>query len=203
MRGWLMSLTGSWGEVSRYYMDGLTAFDIMVLVILAAGAVRGVKRGFVAEMIALAALVAALFALRLFHTPFSLWLSEAVGTESGAAMLAFVILVGGIWGVGKTLGARLGAAMRKTAIGPVDRLLGGGFGLLKGLLVASLFYMVFTLAYDVAFGAAEPRPAWLRESRTFPLMRATGSALSGVIAERIGLRDGDAVPAESTPSLAP
>lgn len=171
-------------------MGDLTAFDILVLVILAGGAVRGLVRGFVAEVISLGALIAALFALRLFHTPFSLWLSEAVGTESGGAMLAFVILVGGIWGAGKALGARLGKATRKSAvIGPADRLLGGGFGMLKGLLTASVFYMVFTLAYDVAFGADEPRPAWLRESRTYPLMRATGSALSGIIAERIGMRE--------------
>jgi membrane protein required for colicin V production len=172
-------------------MSGLTAFDIIVLVILAGGAVRGLTRGFVAEIIALAALVAALFALRLFHAPFSLWLSEAVGTESGGAMLGFVFLVGGIWGAGKALAARLGAATRKSAIGPFDRLLGGGFGLLKGLLVASIVYMVFTLAYDVAFGAGEPRSAWLRESRTYPLMRATGSALSDVIADRIGMREDD------------
>ena len=177
-------------------MSGLTAFDIMVLVILAGGAVRGVTRGFVAEVIALAALVAALFALRLFHAPFSLWLSEAVGTESGAALLAFIIILGGIGAAGKALGARLGAATRKSAvIGPVDRLLGGGFGLLKGLLVASVIYMVITLAYDVAYGAAEDRPAWLRESRTYPLMRATGSALSEVIADRIGMREEADAPA--------
>ena len=175
-------------------MGDLTAFDIFVLLLLAGGAVRGVLRGFVAEIIALGALIAALFALRLFHAPFSLWLSEAVGTESGGAMLAFVLLVGGIWGAGKALGAKLGAATRKSAtIGWVDRLLGGGFGLLKGLLLASILYMVFTLAYDVAFGPAEPRPAWLRESRTYPLMRATGSALSDVIAERISMRDDDAL----------
>ena len=180
-------------------MGDLTAFDIFVLILLASGAVRGVMRGFVAEVIALGALIAALFALSLFHTPFSLWLSEAVGTESGGAMLAFAILVGGIWGAGKAIGARVGAATRKAAvIGPIDRLLGGGFGLLKGLLVASVVYMIFTLAYDVAFGADEPRPAWLRESRTYPLMRATGSALSGVIAERIEGRNDD-VPGGAIP----
>ncbi len=170
-------------------MSGLTAFDILVLFILAGSAVRGVMRGFTQEVIALAALVAALFALRLFHTPFSLWLSEVVGTESGAAMLGFGLIVGGIWGGGKIIAARVGARTKKSAIGGFDRLLGGGFGLLKGLLIASVFYMVFTLAYDVAFGAEAPRPAWMRDSRTYPLMRATGSALSGVIAERIGARE--------------
>jgi membrane protein required for colicin V production len=115
-------------------------------------------------------------------------------------MLAFVLLVGGIWGAGKALGARIGAATRKASvIGPVDRLLGGGFGLLKGLLVASIVYMVFTLGYDLAFGSTEPRPQWLRESRTYPLMRATGSALSGVIAERIGMREEAAEPAPAAP----
>jgi membrane protein required for colicin V production len=177
-------------------MSGLTAFDILVLAILGAAAVRGVTRGFVQEVIALGALIAALFALRLVHAPFSLWLSEAVGTESGAAMLGFVLIVGGIWGLGKVAAARLGAATRKSAIGPVDRVLGGGFGLLKGLLVASTGFMLFTLAYDIAFGADEPRPEWLRDSRTYPMMRATGSALSAVVADRITSREEAATPDE-------
>jgi membrane protein required for colicin V production len=167
-------------------MSGLTAFDILVLVILAGGAVRGVMRGFIQEVIALGALVAALFALRIFHTPFSLWLSEAVGTESGGAMLGFVLIVGGIWGAGKAIGAKVGAETKKSAvIGPVDRALGGGFGLLKGLLLATTLFMAFTLAYDIAFGAEAERPEWLSESRTYPLMRASGSALSGIVADRI------------------
>jgi membrane protein required for colicin V production len=174
-------------------MSGLSAFDIIVLLILIGGAIRGVQRGFVQEVIALGALIVALFALRLFHTPFSLWLSEAVGTESGGAMLGFVLIIGGIWGLGKVLAAKLGAATRKSAIGPFDRVLGGGFGLLKGLLVASTFFMLFTLIYDVVYGATADRPAWLRESRTYPMMRATGSALSGVIADRISTRE-DAAP---------
>jgi membrane protein required for colicin V production len=171
-------------------MSALTAFDIFVLLILAGGAIRGVQRGFVQEIISLAALVAALFALRLFHTPFSLWLSEAVGTESGGAMLGFVILLGGIWGLGKAIGARLSAQTRKSAtIGLVDRLLGAGFGLLKGLLIATTIFMAFNLTYDIAFGADESRPEWLAQSRTYPLMRASGSALSGIVAERLSSDD--------------
>jgi membrane protein required for colicin V production len=171
-------------------MSGLTAFDILILLILAGGAVRGVTRGFVAEVIALGALVAALFILRLFHAPFSLWLSEAVGTESGGAMLGFVLIVGGIWGVGKVIAARVGAETRKSAmVGPIDRMLGGGFGLLKGLLLATTIFMAFTLAYDIVFGAEAERPAWLTESRTYPLISASGSALSGIIAERVSADD--------------
>jgi membrane protein required for colicin V production len=178
-------------------MSGLTAFDILVLVILAGGAVRGALRGFVAEIIALGALVAALFALRIFHTPFSLWLSEAVGTESGGAMLGFVLILGGIWGAGKFIAARVGARTKETpVVGHFDRLLGGGFGLLKGLLLATTLFMAFTLAYDFVFGGGAERPEWLQESRTYPLMRASGSALSGIVADRIsGDSAEDAAPA--------
>ena len=170
-------------------MAGLTAFDILVLIALSAGAVSGFVRGFVQEMLSLAALVLALLVLRAFHTPFSLWLTELVGTESGASMLAFALIVGGIWGIGKFAARKIGAGSRRSVVGPVDRVLGAGFGFLKGLLGATVAFMLFTLGYDLLFGADEARPAWLAESRTYPLLRATSSALSEIVADRIRSRD--------------
>jgi membrane protein required for colicin V production len=170
-------------------MAGLSGFDIIILLLLAGGAVTGFMRGFVQEILSLAALIAALAVLRLFHAPFSLWLSEAVGTETGAAVLAFSLILGIVWGGGKYLARRIGAGSRTSVIGPFDRVLGAGFGLCKGLLTASLGFMLFTLVYDVAFGATAERPAWLTDSRTYPLMRASSAAVSAVLASRIDARE--------------
>lgn len=177
-------------------MAGLTVFDILVLLALAGGIITGLLRGFVQEVLSLGALIAALFALRLFHTPVTAFLADYLGGDTSASVLAFALLVGGVWGGGKLIAARIGASSRKSLIGPADRLLGGGFGALKGLLIASVGYMLFTLAYDLMFGGEAARPAWLAESRTYPLMRATGSALSDIVAERISARDERA---DSTP----
>ena len=62
-------------------------------------------------------------------------------------------------------------------LGPFDRVLGGGFGMLKGLLAATLFFLVANLATDLIYGPDEPRPEWMRNSRTYPLLNASGRAV--------------------------
>ena len=62
-------------------------------------------------------------------------------------------------------------------LGPVDRLLGGGFGLLKGLMGATLFFLLANLATDMVYGGDADRPEWMTESRTYPLLNATGRAV--------------------------
>lgn len=175
-------------------MAGLSGFDIIILLLLGGGAVTGFLRGFVQESLSLAALIAALAVLRIAHEPFSLWLSEAVGTETGAAVLAFTLILAIVWGGGKFIAARLGAGARRSFIGPFDRLLGAGFGLFKGLLVASIGFMLFSLAYDMLYTADADRPQWLIESRTYPLMRASSTAVSAVLAERMERRNADPLP---------
>lgn len=176
-------------------MAGLTALDIFVLLALGFGAVLGALRGFVQESLSFAALIVALFAVRLFHEPVTMWLTELVGTEAGAAALALALIMGVIWGGGKYAAARIGGVTRKSVIGPADRVLGAGFGLLKALLVVTLLFMATTLVSDSLFGGERERPAWMVESRTYPLLSATGSALSDIVDERLnGTSEPDAAP---------
>jgi membrane protein required for colicin V production len=62
-------------------------------------------------------------------------------------------------------------------LGPVDRVLGGGFGVLKGLLGATLFFLLANLATDMVYGARAARPDWMVSSRTYPLLNATARAV--------------------------
>ncbi len=169
-------------------MAGLTVFDIILLLALGGGLLTGFMRGFVQEVLSLAALLVALFVLRLFHAPLTVWLGDAIGGAAGASVLAFALIMGVIWGGGKYAAVRVGASTRKSFVGPVDRILGGGFGLLKALLMAATAFMLLTLGYDVVYGPRSDRPEWLTNSRTYPLMRATSAALSDVVAARLADR---------------
>ena len=60
----------------------------------------------------------------------------------------------------------------------------GGFGALKGLIGATLLYLLANLVYDTAFGRAAERPAWMLESRTYPLLNASGRAIVDFVAAR-------------------
>jgi membrane protein required for colicin V production len=62
-------------------------------------------------------------------------------------------------------------------LGPFDRTLGAGFGLLKGLLGATLFFLLANLATDMVYGPQADRPHWMTSSRTFPLLNASGRAI--------------------------
>ena len=103
-----------------------TALDILVILLVGAGLVFGWLRGFVAELLSLFAWFLAILALRLLHAPVADVLEGVVGTESGAAVLAFVLVFGLVFFAGKLASRRVGARVRDSVIGPLDRVLGAG-----------------------------------------------------------------------------
>lgn len=164
-------------------MANLTALDIFVLTLVGGGAVLGFMRGLVQEVTSLLAWVLAIVAVRFFHPAVTDLLAGWVGTAGGAAMLAFVILFGGVFGLTKWASRAMGQRSRASLVGGFDRGLGAGFGAVKGLIVATLVFMAATLLYDIGYGNAQ-RPAWMTDSRSYPALSATSAAMSKVIADR-------------------
>ncbi len=164
----------------------LTALDMIVLLLVGGGAFFGVMRGFVTEVLSLLAWVAAVAMLKIGYAPVSAWLAGPVGTRAGAAVLAFVAIFAVTFFGGKMIAASLGRRTRASVLGPVDRLLGLGFGALKGLIGATILFLAANLAHDTAYGAAGDRPDWMRASRTYPLLHATGGAIVDFVAARRG-----------------
>lgn len=162
----------------------LTSLDIFVLIVVVGAALLGLKRGFVFEVLALLAWVAVVFAVKLFHLPFSRALAGYVGTASGGATLAFAVLAGGTWALGRVVANAIGNRTKSSVLGPVDRGLGFGFGALKGLIIASLLFLLMTLLVDFMGGGPQRRPAWMRESRTYPLLNATSAGIADFVDRR-------------------
>ena len=151
---------------------------------VAGAAILGLSRGFVAEVLSLFAWVATVFALKLFHSPATQALAGVVGTVSGAAVLAFVLLTAATWFVGRTVANALGKRTRTSVLGPVDPALGFGFGALKGVILASLAFMAVALVVDTASGGPQRRPAWMVNSRTYPLLNATSAGIADILDRR-------------------
>jgi membrane protein required for colicin V production len=162
----------------------LTALDILVLVAVLGSAAFGFMRGFVTEVLSLFAWVAMVAALKLFHISVAQALTGLVGTASGAAVLAFVVIVGVTYIGGRMVARAIGARTRESIMGPVDRALGFGFGALKGLIIASLLFLLAALVVDTARGGPARRPAWMLESRTYPLLNATSAGVADFVDRR-------------------
>ena len=163
---------------------GLTALDIFVLIAVIGAAVLGVTRGFVTEVLSLLAWLLVVFALKLLHSPLSAALTDSVGTAAGAATLAFAIIAGVTWIGGRMVARSIGARTKKSIIGPVDRALGLGFGALKGLILASLGFLLLVLVIDTVSGGPTRRPAWITASRTYPLLNATSAGIADFVDRR-------------------
>ena len=181
----------------------LTALDILVLLLVGAGLVIGFLRGFVAELLSLFAWILAIVALRYFHEPAVRLLEGPVG--SGAWLLAFALVFGIVFVLGKLASRRLGGRVRNSVVGPIDRILGAGFGALKGLIVATLLYLAINFAYDMVWGRVAARPAWMADSRTFPLLHASGEAIADMVEARRGAapEENQAAPATANGQTAP
>jgi membrane protein required for colicin V production len=164
----------------------MTALDIIVLLLVGGGLVRGAMRGFVGEVLSLAAWIVAIVALKLLHTPATGALEGVVGTRSGAAVLAFALVFGLVFLGGKLVARQVGGGVRRSVIGPIDRVLGAGFGALKGLIGATLLYLGANLVYDTIWGAQAPRPDWMAQSRSYPLLYASGRAIVDFVEWRRG-----------------
>ena len=165
-------------------MGALTALDVIVLLLVGGGLVFGFMRGFVTEVLSLLAWVVAIVALKALHASVTGALTGLVGTRGGAAVLAFALIFLITFIGVKLLARRIGGATRQSVIGPVDRVLGAGFGALKGLIGATLLYLLATLIYDTVYGRATQRPAWMVESRTYPLLNASGRAIVDFVQAR-------------------
>jgi membrane protein required for colicin V production len=157
----------------------VTALDVFVFLLLFGGAAIGFVRGFVHEVISLLAWIVAIAMLKLFH--WQLWggiESSFHSNPAAAAVLAFAILFVPSFLLVKLLARSLGGKTRRHAVlGPFDRVLGAGFGALKGLLGATLFFLLANLATDMVYGPQADRPQWMTKSHTYPLLNASGRAI--------------------------
>ena len=161
----------------------MTGFDISVLLIVGFGAATGFARGFVQEILALLAWFFALFAIRALHAPLTTAIEPSVGSGSGAAILAFALLLLVPYAFVKLVARWAGSKSRSSVLGPIDRVLGFGFGTVKGMIIVVLGFSVLVLGYDTVWGPGG-RPAWITQARTYPFVNASSEALVTLIAER-------------------
>jgi membrane protein required for colicin V production len=147
-------------------VGGLTWLDIAALVVLGLSLVLGLFRGLVREVFALVGWIAAAFVATWFAEPATAWVPGIVGDPRMRWVVAFIVifflvLVGA--GFISLLASRL---IRAAGIGLGDRVLGGVFGVGRGLVI-------LVIAALVAGMTPLPRdPMWTKSMVTAPLASA-------------------------------
>jgi membrane protein required for colicin V production len=148
--------------------------DLVLLAVLALSVLLGLWRGLIYELMAILGWVVAYFACP--HV--APWIAPWLPAERlGPALLQALSLVLGflavliVWGLSAKL---LRALVHATPLSIADRLLGGGFGVLRGVLIALLAVVL------VSMTPASQSDPW-RASQLAPLLHATLHGLAPVL----------------------
>ncbi len=160
----------------------LTGFDWVVIVLVGLLSVIGLMRGFTHEALSLAGWIGAAVIVRLFHEDVTMWLVPRVGGDASAAIIAFLVLFFGTVIAAKLLASAAGGAAKRSVLGPMDRLLGLGFGGLKGVILASVLFLLTQFATGF-FDPARSAPDWLANSKSAPLLALSANAMVGWVQE--------------------
>ena len=161
----------------------MTGFDIIVLIIVGVAAIGGFLRGLVQEVLSLAAWFLAAFAIYYLHTDLTDALRGYYNAEPATPILAFVLLLLIPYAAMKVIANNAGAASRNSILGPIDRVLGFGFGAVKGALIVVFAFSVLALGFDAVWGY-KGRPDWIAQARTYTAVDAFSRQLVDVIDER-------------------
>jgi membrane protein required for colicin V production len=156
----------------------LTGFDYVVIMLVGLLGLGGLMRGLTQEAISLAGWIGAVLVVRFFHEDLTGWLAPRTGGEAAGAIIAFLLLFFGTILAARILAGTLGGLTRKSVIGPIDRVLGLGFGALKGVLLSAALFLLLQFGTGL-FDPARQSPAWLMESRSAPFLALAAGTMVG------------------------
>lgn len=147
--------------------------DLIVGLVLIVSCIVGFARGAVRELLSVLAFILAVLiavATLRFTLPLTLKVIHIVWASETAALVivfiaAFIVL--------KMIGAGITQQVRNTpVIGSVDRVIGLGFGLARGLVLVGLLNLLLTVATS-----ADRTPAWVTHAKLYPITESSGAML--------------------------
>jgi membrane protein required for colicin V production len=141
----------------------MTLFDYGVLFIIGSSVLLSVMRGLVREIMALAGWVVAFLVANLFSDTVSLWLPESLGSMSVRLLAAFVLLFVATLVIMSLLARLIRSLVHGAGMSVEDRILGGVFGLARGLLVVMIVVLLAGLT------TLPRQPVWNNAMLSAPL----------------------------------
>ena len=120
----------------------MTAFDYAVLSILGISVLISLMRGLVREVMSIVGWVLAWYVARTYSTLLMPLLPVDIPTDKLKMIASFLIVFLAVLLLTSLLSIALSGIFKGVGLGWLNRLLGGGFGLARGLLIVSVIVML-------------------------------------------------------------
>lgn len=164
--------------------------DVLVVAVVLLSAAYAAWRGFLWETLTIFEWVAAAFACLYLGPVFTPLTHSLVGSPWAAALLAYAGVFLAVFIPLAFVSHRLSEGVRNSPIGPLDRVAGVAFGIVRGAVVVGIAYLVFTYFVPI------PRqPNWLTGARLLPAIQSTAEVLLTLVPHQGGAHMADVRPA--------
>lgn len=177
----------------------ITLVDVLVVLAILVSAAYAAYRGFVNETLSIFAWAAAAFAT-LYFAPslvpfFRQHMSPLVGALVAYAVVFLVVLIPLSF-----VSFRFSESVRNSPVGALDRVLGFAFGVVRGLAVIGIAYLLFSMIVPL-----KDHPRWLKEARLLPLIQSSSDVLLALVPNQDvrAVEDSQKATAESGPTPQP
>jgi membrane protein required for colicin V production len=152
----------------RGIIFSMNPFDIIIIVILGYSLVRGIFRGLVKEVSSIIGVLGGFYAAFTYYTMLAKLLSGLIKETAYLNILSFLIIFCSVLIIVGILGVIIKYLLNIAFLGWVDRISGVGFGLVKGILIASILFITLTafLPKGSAFlknSMLAPHVSWVSE----------------------------------------
>ncbi len=150
-------------------------FDGIVIATVLISGILAMVRGFVREVLSVAAWVAAAAAAYFLYQPFSPVLETVIEDQNwrniaSAAIIFFVALI-----IASYVTMKVSNMIVDGRVNMIDRILGGAFGVVRGFVIVMIPFMFYE-----QFKPNE-QPDWVRNSISVPYLKAAGEAVRGTL----------------------
>src|SRR3990167_6601860 len=126
-------------------MAGFSIIDIVILGIIALSVFTGLVRGLVKEVVALVVWVVAIWLGVTYCQDVGEYFRSYVSNDSARVALGFVIILLLTILAGSLFNAFLGFILKSTGLTGTDRVLGMGFGFVRGIILVSLIILTIQM----------------------------------------------------------
>jgi membrane protein required for colicin V production len=157
----------------------LNWIDLLLLVVLGASILTGFAAGFARVGVGFIAMIVGLFCGFWFYGIVAAYVLDYVSSRAIANLIGFFVIFSVVLMVGAILGRILAKFFKWVGLSWLDRLLGGAFGLLRGLVIAAGMVTVL-----LAF-APSPPPGSVVDSQFLPYVISVSGILAALTPREI------------------
>ena len=122
----------------------MNPFDIFIIIVVGYSLIRGLFRGLVKEVSSIIGVLGGFYAAYSYYPTVAKLLSGLIINPSYLNILSFLVIFCSILIVISILGVVIKYLMNVAFLGWVDRACGLGFGLIKGLLIVTVLFIILT-----------------------------------------------------------